>query len=163
MTAQPYQPAADRSAIDADLVIVPEDAASRPDDAVGPDDAGGPADLVTGPVVTSTVVEADAVGDDACPTGENAADFRPTDLGGQWHDIQAMFVDDPPGSVQRAAAAADAAVSALAELLRERQAALSPAGGNSADTEQLRETLRNYRILCQNLADLGSQLQQSRP
>ena len=81
MTAQPDQPATDRSAIDADLVIVPEDAASRPDDAAGP----------------------------------------------------------------------------------ARQAALSPAGGNSADTEQLRETLRSYRILCQNLADVGSQLQQSRP
>lgn len=272
MTAQPYQPAPDRQAIDEDeadvhatdedeggsrdavsssykpahsigsgasqfgtspppaadpdLVVLPEDAAVRPD--AGPEDAEGPEDAVTGPVVASSVVEADAVDDSATeddltggdhltdssgasddvsddyphtgepgeaatreadldrarttaallttspltanPVGENAAtgsqlpaDVPSTDLGEPWHDIQVMFVDDPPGSVQRAAAAADAAVSSLAELLRERQAALSPAGGDIADTEQLRETLRSYRTLCQNLAEVGSQLQQSRP
>ena len=104
-----------------------------------------------------------ALAENAASGSPMSADARPTELGEHWHDIQAMFVDDPRGSVQRAAAAADAAVSALAELLRERQGALSPAGGDFADTEQLRETLRGYRIFCQNLADVGWQLQQPRP
>jgi hypothetical protein len=82
------------------------------------------------------------------------------DIGEQWHDIQAMFVDDPQGSVERAAQAADAAVSALVDSLRERHAALTPPGvpGDPGDTEKLRETLRAYRIFCQQLTELDGQL-----
>jgi hypothetical protein len=78
----------------------------------------------------------------------------------QWHDIQAMFVDDPQGSVQRAAQAADEAVSALVESLRRRQAALVPAGvpSDRGETEQLRAALRSYRIFCQRVAVLDEQL-----
>ena len=86
--------------------------------------------------------------------GPVAADGQAADLGQQWHDIQAMFVDDPRGSVELAVTAADAAISAVAETLHQRQAALTQAG---ADTEQLREALRNYRLFCQSLADLGRQ------
>lgn len=259
MTAQPYQPATDRPAIDEDeaggraieedgagahhlvsssyepaqglgsgagqfdatpppasdpdLVVIREGAVPRPEGAERPGDAGRLEDVVTGTVVeadtvddggtddygaadygardpgagTSSTEDDETVEDDldagrttatpvttspltarllgknAATGGTRAADARSTDLGQQWHDIQAMFVDDPPGSVQRAAAAADAAVSALAEIMRERQAALSEAGGGSADTEQLRETLRSYRIFCQSLADVGWQLRQPRP
>jgi hypothetical protein len=80
-------------------------------------------------------------------------------LGQQWHDIQALFVDDPLGSVQQAAAEADTAVSALAATLRERQATFS-SSGNANDTEQLRESLRSYRIFCQSLTEIGNQLPQ---
>jgi hypothetical protein len=83
------------------------------------------------------------------------------DASADWHDIQALFVDDPRGSVQQAAAAAEAAVTALATTLHERQAALAP--GASQDTEQLREALRGYRVFCQDLASLGQQLQQQVP
>ncbi len=90
------------------------------------------------------------------------ADVRPDkgDVGREWHDIQAMFVDDPRGSVQLAAAAADAAVDALMAALHQRQAALTPADAahDSSETEQLREALRSYRIFCQEVADLGQQL-----
>ena len=92
--------------------------------------------------------------------GESA---RPADLSQQWHDIQAMFVDDPRGSVDLAAAAADAAVSALVQTLQQRQSALVPAGRTSADpggTEQLREALRSYRIFCQSLTEIGQRLAQ---
>jgi len=92
--------------------------------------------------------------------GESA---RPADLSQQWHDIQAMFVDDPRGSVDLAAAAADAAVSALVQTLQQRQSALVPAGSTSADpggTEQLREALRSYRIFCQSLTEIGQRLAQ---
>ena len=85
-------------------------------------------------------------------------------LGQQWHDIQAMFVDDPRGSVQLAAEAADAAVSSLMESVRERQAGLRPSAGsatsNPADTEQLREALRTYRVFCETVRDLAQRLPQ---
>jgi hypothetical protein len=86
------------------------------------------------------------------------------DLSQQWHDIQAMFVDDPRGSVQLAAAAAETAIGTLVEDLQLRQAALAPPVGASndpGDTEQLREALRNYRIFCQSLTDIGQQLPRS--
>jgi hypothetical protein len=82
--------------------------------------------------------------------------------GSPWHDIQAMFVDDPQGSVRRAVEAAGAAVAALAELLQQRRGASAAAGSGSpgahGDTEALREQLLSYRIFCESLADLGHQL-----
>ena len=173
---------------DQDLVVMPEGTVPGPEDAVGTsqaadvsddyppasepgvaaaqeddlDGARAPDPMTTPALMTTSLPTASSEAEDVASGDLLAADERPADLGEQWHDIQAMFVDDPRGSVQRAAAAADAAVSALAELLRERQAALFPAGGASADTEQLRETLRSYRVLCQNLADVRG-LQQLRP
>jgi hypothetical protein len=88
---------------------------------------------------------------------------RMAGLGEQWHDIQALFVDDPHGSVELAAAAADAKVSALVEVLHQRQSAFAPTGSTSADpggTEQLREALRSYRIFCQGLTEIGQRLAQ---
>ncbi len=84
-------------------------------------------------------------------------------LGQQWHDIQAQFVDDPRGSVQLAAAAADEAVSELIEMLRQRTADLVPADRAQNDpgsTEQLREALRSCRLFCENLADISHRLSQ---
>jgi hypothetical protein len=89
-----------------------------------------------------------------------AASVAPGRLTQQWHDIQAMFVDDPQGSVQRAAQAADAAVTALSETLRQRQTALAPAGtsNDQRSTEQLRQALREYRVFCERVAGLADQL-----
>ena len=86
-------------------------------------------------------------------------------LGQQWHDIQAMFADDPRGSVQLAAQAADAAVSSLAASVRERQAGLRPTAGSAGTTEpsateQLREALRTYRFFCEAVRDLAERLRQ---
>jgi hypothetical protein len=82
--------------------------------------------------------------------------------GQQWHDIQATFVDDPRGSVQRAAEAVDTAVAALVDQLRERQSAMAApdtaTSASATDTEELREMLRTYRTFCQSLSDLGTQL-----
>ncbi|HEY2639451.1 MAG TPA: hypothetical protein VGI66_06150, partial [Streptosporangiaceae bacterium] len=79
-----------------------------------------------------------------------------------WLDIQAMFVDDPRRSVQVAAGKADAAVSALVELLHRRRSALAPAAASAPDspgeTEELREMLRSYRMFCQRVSDLGDHL-----
>ena len=143
MTAQPYQPATgdDASpATDPDVIVVPGEVV----------EAG---DIETGDIETGTNDDDDDT--DGQSTSRTAADHSQ-----QWHDIQAMFVDDPRESVVRAAAVADAAVTALTESLHQRQAALTPADGEPADTEQLREALRGYRILCQNLADIDRQLRQ---
>lgn len=104
----------------------------------------------------------DVTSSHAAPGGRTSGESG--DVSEQWHDIQALFVDDPQASVQRAAQATEAAVATLVDTLRQRQAALAPAGRtptDPGDTERLRETLRSYRIFCQNLAELGQQLPQS--
>jgi hypothetical protein len=75
----------------------------------------------------------------------------------QWHDIQALFVDDPRASVQMALQAVDDAMTTFAEGLRERQAALAP-DARPDDTERLRATLRSSRAFWENLVRLGDQL-----
>lgn len=176
MTAQPYQPAADRGegpSADPDIIVVPEDAVQG--DVVEADsgaDDGAANNGVTSNGDANNGVTTDGSEDDltdasleqhnlsngypATPGQPTAPDSQAADLGQQWHDIQAMFVDDPRGSVELAAAAAEAAVSGLAETVRQ-QAAVPQAG---ADTEQLRGTLRSYRVFCQSLADIRRQLPQ---
>jgi hypothetical protein len=186
MTSQPDYPATDRigldedapetgeAARDPDLVIVAgevtEDDAHPNAPDIGylageglPKDAGEglPKDEVPEDVVPEDVVPEDVAPEDDVPEDDLVA--GETDLGQQWHDIQAMFVDDPPGSVELAAAAAEAAVSALMQTLHRRQSALAPAGSSSTDpggTEQLREALRGYRIFCQSLSEIGKRLTQ---
>jgi hypothetical protein len=83
------------------------------------------------------------------------------DLTQQWHDIQARFVDDPPGAVQLAAQAAEEALGVVIASLRERQSELAPVTADSSadqDTERLRGALRDYRVLCQNAEEIGRQI-----
>ena len=56
------------------------------------------------------------------------------------------FVDDPRGSVKMAADAVDSAVEEIVTSIRARQQALASSWqDSSADTEQLRTALREYR------------------
>ena len=73
----------------------------------------------------------------------------------QWPAIQAMFVDDPKGSVQRAAGAADEVVKAFVASIEREQAALSTAWENDASTEDLRTALQQYRAFCGRLEGLA--------
>ena len=73
----------------------------------------------------------------------------------QWPAIQAMFVDDPKGSVQRAAAAADEVVKAFVASIEREQAALNTAWENDASTEDLRTALQQYRAFCGRLEGLA--------
>ncbi len=80
-------------------------------------------------------------------------------------DQRVLDADETTGSGRtadlsdgRAAAAAEAAVTALTDTLRQREAGLSPASDHHDDTARLRETLRGYRQFCQNLADVSQQL-----
>lgn len=164
MTSQPDSPVTDRMGIDEDAMeaeqVVEEDA--DPDAAVGAEATGTP--VQTGAIEPGGDLR-DGTQDMTDLSGSASVEdnVRPADLGQQWHDIQAMFVDDPHGSVELAAAAADAAVSALVETLHQRGSELASAGSTSADpggTEQLREALRSYRIFCQSLTEIGLRLAQ---
>lgn len=135
-------------------------AARAPDSDAAPDPYLIDPDLIT---VAEEISHEDPGADDLTDEPQTGGHGQMADLGQHWHDIQALFVDDPRGSVELAAAAADAAVSTLVETLHQRQAALAPSGSapaESGDTEQLREALRSYRMFCQSLTDVGQRLAQ---
>ena len=75
--------------------------------------------------------------------------------GQQWPAIQAMFVDDPKGSVQRAAAAADEVAKAFVASLQREQTALRAAWEKDTTTEDLRTALQQYRAFCGRLEGLA--------
>lgn len=70
----------------------------------------------------------------------------------RWHDIQAMFIDDPRASTELAAGLVDASVEALVVSVKERQKSLLSAWqGDDAGTEELRTTLQQYRAFWNRL------------
>ena len=72
----------------------------------------------------------------------------------RWHDIQAMFIDDPRASTEQAAALVDASVEALVISVKERQKSLLSAWeGGDTGTEELRTTLQQYRAFWNRLED----------
>ena len=75
--------------------------------------------------------------------------------GQQWPAIQAMFVDDPKGSVERAAAAADEVVKAFVASLQREQTSLRAAWEKDTTTEDLRTALQQYRAFCGRLEGLA--------
>jgi hypothetical protein len=71
----------------------------------------------------------------------------------RWHEIQAMFVDDPRSAVELAAGLADDSVQALVTFVKEQQDSLLAAWhGEDAGTEELRIALQHYRALGTRLA-----------
>ena len=76
-------------------------------------------------------------------------------VGGPWNEVQAMFVDDPRASIERAAGLADERVEALIESVRERQRSLQSAWwADDAGTEELRVALQHYRTFWNSLEGL---------
>ncbi|HTT52350.1 MAG TPA: hypothetical protein VMH35_13195 [Streptosporangiaceae bacterium] len=69
----------------------------------------------------------------------------------QWPGIQALFVDDPHGAVERAAAAAGEVAAALVARLEREQAELRTSWRGDTDTEGLRTALQRYRAFCGRL------------
>ena len=89
-------------------------------------------------------------------TGATAGSVPAAALAGQqWPAIQALFVDDPKGSVERAAAAADEEVKAFVASLQREQEGLRAAWANDASTEDLRTALQQYRAFCGRLEGLA--------
>ena len=76
-------------------------------------------------------------------------------VGGPWNEVQAMFVDDPRASIERAAGLADERVEALIQSVRERQRSLQSAWwADDAGTEELRLALQHYRTFWNSLEGL---------
>jgi hypothetical protein len=84
----------------------------------------------------------------------------------QWEQIQFRFVDDPQGSVTEAADVISQVTARLEAAIRERQRAIQERAsalrgrwgeGSNADTETLRETLRMYRALMDQLSGPANQ------
>ena len=130
----------------------PADALDRP----AQDDLAGRGAALDRPIVTpdrpSGVQPAatSALGqshDGAAPAAELSAQ--------QWPAIMALFVDDPRGAVQRAAAAAEELAAALIASLEREQTALRASWERDADTENLRTALQQYRSFCGRLSELG--------
>jgi hypothetical protein len=74
---------------------------------------------------------------------------------GPWNEIQAMFVDDPRASIERAAGLVDDRVEVLIQSVRERQRSLQSAWwADDAGTEELRVALQHYRTFWTSLEGL---------
>ena len=83
------------------------------------------------------------------PAGNTASTHGP------WNEIQAMFVDDPRASIERAAGLVDDRVEAHILSLREQQSSMrSPWQAGDAGTEELRVALQHYRTFWNGLEDL---------
>ena len=177
MTSQPFTPQSEsrtepagssvapdtRSELDPDIVVLDDSDVEEVTRLTAPEDGYALMEPTSNEPTSNDPASNEPTGNDPAssePAGSEPAGNEPG-LSEQWHDIQAMFVDDPQGSVDRAAAAADDAVSALVETLRRRLQA-GPAG-DLGDTEQLRSTLRSYRDFCQRVADLDEELLQASP
>lgn len=154
-------------------VLIPDELASGPTGAMAagdtpsadptapeyPDTAGlgsaaakpggtGRADPVTGPAVS-------APGADSGPPRPSPAAAGSTSAGARWHEIQAMFVDDPRSSAELAAGLAGDSADAVVASVRERQRALLSAWqGDDAGTEELRIAIQQYRAFWNRLEDL---------
>jgi hypothetical protein len=79
-----------------------------------------------------------------------------TSPGVRWHEIQAIFVDDPHSCLELAAGFVGDSVEALAVSLQERQQALRSAWQHDDEgTEELRIALQQYRVFWNRLEDLS--------
>ncbi len=86
---------------------------------------------------------------DSHPAGDTAP------APGPWNEIQAMFVDDPRASIERAAGLADDRVEEYIQSVRERQHSMQSAWqADDAGTEELRVALQQYRGFWNSLEDL---------
>ena len=80
-------------------------------------------------------------------------------LSARWHEIQAMFVDDPRSSAEMAAGLVDDSVQALVASVRKQQDSLLAAWhGEDAGTEELRAAVQHYRAFGGRVADFTREI-----
>jgi len=134
--AEPQPPAPAESA-DLDAVGV-DSAAAESGSADGPD-ADTPA-AVSVPVAEPELTPASPVASDT--TGSSA----------HWHEVLAIFVDDPRSSTEQAAALVGDSVELLVKSVRERQhSLLSTWQAEDAGTEEMRTAVQHYRTFWDRL------------
>jgi hypothetical protein len=74
----------------------------------------------------------------------------------RWHEIQALFVDDPRSSTELAASLVDDSVELLIVSLKEQQQSmLSAWQGDDARTEEMRTAVQRYRTFWNRLEDFS--------
>ncbi|MGW0802748.1 hypothetical protein [Nonomuraea sp. NPDC002799] len=105
-----------------------------------------------------TPVAADERPAHAAPDEVSLFDQDPTEVQGRWRDLQAGFVDDPSEAVQRADGLVGEVVESLTSSLTTRTNALRDRwkDAETADTEQLRLALRDYRSVLERLLALST-------
>ncbi|MBL1079352.1 hypothetical protein JK358_33600 [Nocardia sp. 2] len=76
----------------------------------------------------------------------------------QWREVQTRFVDDPQDAVTKADQLVDNTIQQLTQSCAQRREDLSQrwSRGESADTEALRQALRGYRDLFDQLVGTAS-------
>jgi hypothetical protein len=80
-------------------------------------------------------------------------------LSARWHEIKAMFVDDPQASAEMAASLVDDSVQVLVASVRDQQNSLLAAWhGENAGTEELRAAVQHYRAFGDRLADFAREI-----
>jgi hypothetical protein len=90
------------------------------------------------------------------PASPSAVGGEGIDVDVRWHEILAMFVDDPRSSVEHAAAfAGDRAEAFVLSIKEQQDSLLSRWQRQDAETEELRVALQQYRIFCNRLEDLS--------
>ena len=122
----------------------------------GPTAVGSPADepevVARGDAERSTTFPVPGAEPESVPQAPAAS--ATASLSTRWHEIQAMFVDDPRSSAEMAAALVDESVQALVASVREQQDSLHAAWqGENAGTEELRTAVQHYRAFGGRLAD----------
>ncbi|HUA28213.1 MAG TPA: hypothetical protein VMC03_04965 [Streptosporangiaceae bacterium] len=140
----------DDDELDPDAVIIAE-VVEEPDDDEAPEPVAG---FVRTPAASPE--SATAPGDEAGTSAEDARTAAsaaglgsdPEQLHEQWSAIQSSFVDDPRASVSAAAELVNEAITSLVARIQERERALrGDWERDGADTENLRNALRGYRGL----------------
>jgi hypothetical protein len=148
--AAPTEPDAEMDAA-ADMDMDAQAAADATSDAdevayAPPPDAGAPAG--SGSLAGAGSATDSGTPADAGPSVHTVASQR-------WSQIQAMFVDDPRGSVTQAAGMVDEAIEAFIAAARERQARLASLWtGRDAGTEELRTAFQDYRAFWSSVTEL---------
>ena len=137
----------------------PQSAASTSSDYPGFTPGG---DGAQEPGMTDTTPARPSLVSAALTAPESVAESHPARYTGSaaapWNEIQAMFVDDPHSSIERAADLVDERVDELIQSLRARQHSMESAWQAShAGTEELRIALQHYRAFWKSLDDLPAQ------
>lgn len=134
----------------------PADLAEYPDpsDRPRPGDLTAPAAEIPEPVAADPVLAGHGdVPDVVPPTSPAATDGTGVDFRQRWREVQAGFVDDPRDAVRQA----DELVDEVFDRVVKRKQELTDRwkDADQGDTERLRVTLREYRSLLDELADIA--------
>jgi hypothetical protein len=117
------------------------------------DDAAAEPGMADGSLGSPSLVSGAFTGPESETDSRLAADTAPA--AGPWNEVQAMFVDDPRASIERAADLVDDRVEELIRSVRERQRSMQSAWqADDAGTEELRVALQQYRSFWTSLDDL---------